>query len=174
MNPETLLAALLFALVSWHLWQRNLAHMVAWIVIIYLVGVEVARLTSMVALLVAIAGLYMITQVTKNSWENFENETEEKPSKKKEEESKPEPAPPKTSDPHVDVGTTILHAYRNLSPEQIGGMRRDTKELLGLQKELMGSLSEMKPAIEQGAELLKTFSTFFGKPGEDGAAPPGL
>jgi hypothetical protein len=34
---------------------------------------------------------------------------------------------------------------------------------MGLQKELMGSLSEMKPAIEQGAELLKTFSQFFGK-----------
>jgi hypothetical protein len=31
----------------------------------------------------------------------------------------------------------------------------------------MGSLGEMKPAIEQGAELLKTFSTFFG----DGASP---
>jgi len=42
-------------------------------------------------------------------------------------------------------------------------MRRDTKELMALQKELMGSLSEMKPAIEQGAELLKTFSQFFGK-----------
>jgi hypothetical protein len=68
-----------------------------------------------------------------------------------------EPAPPKTDDPHVDIGTTILHAYRNLSPEQIGGMRHDTKELLSLQKELMGSLAEMKPAIEQGAELLNTF-----------------
>jgi hypothetical protein len=31
----------------------------------------------------------------------------------------------------------------------------------------MGSLAEMKPAIEQGAELLKTFGTFFGKQ-EDG------
>jgi hypothetical protein len=72
------------------------------------------------------------------------------------------------------LGTTILHAYRNLTPEQIGGMRKDTKELMELQKELMGTLAEMKPAIEQGAELLKTFSTFFGKPGQDGGAPPGL
>jgi hypothetical protein len=91
-----------------------------------------------------------------------------KPAVKKE--SDPTPAPPKTSDPHVDIGTTILHAYRNLSPEQIGGMRRDTKELMGLQKELMGSLAEMKPAIEQGAELLKTFGTFFGKDGEQPVA----
>jgi hypothetical protein len=91
--------------------------------------------------------------------ETFENEEKEKPEKKED----PTPAPPKTDEPHVDIGTTILHAYRNLTPEQIGGMRRDTKELMGLQKELMGSLAEMKPAIEQGAELLKTFSTFFGK-----------
>jgi len=169
MSPDTLLAGALFLLVVYHLVQRNLGHMAVWVAIIYLVGVEVARLSSMVALLVGIVALYLICQVTK---ENFENEQgEDKPKK---EDSKPEPAPPKTSDPHVDVGTTILHAYRNLSPEQIGGMRKDTKELLGLQKELMGSLSEMKPAIEQGAELLRTFSTFFGKPGEDGAPPPGL
>jgi hypothetical protein len=93
--------------------------------------------------------------------ENFENEEDPKNKEKN-----PDPAPPKTDDPHVDIGSTILHAYRNLSPEQIGGMRKDTKELLSLQKELMGSLAEMKPAIEQGAELLKTFSTFFGE------APP--
>ena len=42
-------------------------------------------------------------------------------------------------------------------------MKRDTKELMELQKELMGTLAEMKPAIEQGAELLGTFSQFFGK-----------
>ena len=101
----------------------------------------------------------MISNITT---ETFENE-EGKSSNKKE--SDPSPAPPKTNDPHVDIGTTILHAYRNLSPEQIGGMRRDTKELMSLQKELMGSLAEMKPAIEQGAELLKTFGTFFGKEG---------
>jgi hypothetical protein len=53
-------------------------------------------------------------------------------------------------------------------------MRRDTRELMDLQKELMGSLTEMKPAIEQGAELLKTFGSFFGKPGGEGILPAGL
>jgi hypothetical protein len=110
------------------------------------------------SVLLGLVVVYLISMVTK---ENFENEEDdEKPKKGK----TPDPAPPKTDDPHVDIGTTILHAYRNLSPEQIGGMRRDTKELLSLQKELMGSLAEMKPAIEQGAELLNTFSTFFGEP----------
>lgn len=93
-------------------------------------------------------------------YEGFENE------EKEEEPSEPEPTGKST--PHVDLGTTILHAYRNLSPEQIGGMKRDTKELMELQKELMGTLAEMKPAIEQGAQLLGTFSQFFGK---DGAQP---
>ena len=81
-----------------------------------------------------------------------------------EKEEKTDPEPTGKSTPHVDLGTTILHAYRNLTPEQIGGMRKDTKELMELQKELMGTLAEMKPAIEQGAELLGTFSQFFGKP----------
>ena len=60
------------------------------------------------------------------------------------------------------LGTTIMHAYRNLSPEQIAGMRKDTKELMELQKELMGTLADMKPAIEQGAQMLSSFTTFFG------------
>ena len=169
MKPDMLLAGVLFVLVSYYLYQRNLTHMIAWVVVSYLVGVEVAKLSCVVSMLMSLVVLYLICMITRNTWEHFENE-----GKEKKEKIKPEPAPPKTSDPHVDVGTTILHAYRNLSPEQIGGMRKDTRELLDLQKELMGSLSEMKPAIEQGAELLKTFSTFFGKPGEDGASPPGL
>jgi hypothetical protein len=91
--------------------------------------------------------------------EHFEDEK-----KLEEKEEKTDPEPTGKSTPHVDLGTTILHAYRNLTPEQIGGMRKDTKELMELQKELMGTLAEMKPAIEQGAELLGTFSQFFGKP----------
>jgi hypothetical protein len=155
---DRLLGLLLFAGASYYLIQRNVGHMIAWLVILYLIARKCADFSHTVSVMFGIAGIHVICMITKNTWEGFDNE-------KKEE--KPEPASPKTSSPHVDVGTTILHAYRNLSPEQIGGMRRDTKELLGLQKELMGSLSEMKPAIEQGAELLKTFGTFFGKPGED-------
>jgi hypothetical protein len=141
--------------------QRNLVHVVVWLALIYVVASQ--AMSAVVSVLTAIVGVYLISRVTT---ETFENE-KEKPAEKKE--TDPTPAPPKTSDPHVDIGTTILHAYRNLSPEQIGGMRRDTKELMSLQKELMGSLAEMKPAIEQGAELLKTFGTFFGK---DGEQPP--
>ena len=158
---DTIIAGLLFLIVAIYLVQRRVGHMVVWVILAYILAHYLGKLSHTVSVIAGLVGIYVICQITKNTYEGFEDgEEEEKPKSKKE---SPEPAPPKTDDPHVDIGTTILHAYRNLTPEQIGGMRRDTKELMGLQKELMGSLSEMKPAIEQGAELLKTFSQFFGK-----------
>jgi hypothetical protein len=160
MKGDTLTAGSLFVVTAVYLAQRNLAHMILWLALVYLLSTELGGVSHTVAVLAGIVGIYLISSVTRETFENEkkkEEAGEEKP-------SEPSAAPPKTDDPHVDIGTTILHAYRNLTPEQIGGMRRDTKELMELQKELMGSLSEMKPAIEQGAELLKTFSTFFGKP----------
>ena len=159
MNPDTLLGGGLFVAATVYLIQRNLVHAVVWLALIYVVASQ-SGMSHTLSVLAGIVGIYLICCVTKETFENDEHEKEENSKTKKED---PKPAPPKTSDPHVDIGTTILHAYRNLTPEQIGGMRRDTKELMGLQKELMGSLAEMKPAIEQGAELLKTFGTFFGK-----------
>jgi hypothetical protein len=166
---DTLVAGLLFAVLAIFLYQRNLPQMIVWVGLGYILGHYLGKLSHTVSVLVGVVLVYLISMITKRTWEGFEDGEDEHGEKKHKEEKdipdkkSPEPAPPKTDDPHVDIGTTILHAYRNLTPEQIGGMRRDTKELMGLQKELMGSLSEMKPAIEQGAELLKTFSQFFGK-----------
>lgn len=163
MKTDTILAGGLLALVSAYLLQRQLGSVLVWLALAIFVSYHGLKLTPFFSVLAGIVVLYVISLVTKGTYEGFENEEKEEKEEKKDQ---PSPAPPKTSDPHVDVGTTILHAYRNLTPEQIGGMRRDTRELLELQKELMGSLSEMKPAIEQGAELLKTFSTFFGDQGQ--------
>ena len=163
---DTLIAGLLFAVVAVFLYQRHLVTMIGWVILGYILAYHVGKLSHTLSVIVGLVLVYLIAMVTKKTVEGFEEEEKEEKHEKGKGESKkddPAPAPPKTNDPHVDVGTTILHAYRNLTPEQIGGMRRDTKELMGLQKELMGSLSEMKPAIEQGAELLSTFSQFFGK-----------
>jgi hypothetical protein len=166
---DTLIAGLLFALVAVFLYQRGLVQMVLWVILGYILAHHMGKLSHTVSVIVGLVVVYLISMITKRTWEGFEDGEDADGNKSHKDEKDvrdkkdPEPAPPKTDDPHVDVGTTILHAYRNLTPEQIGGMRRDTKELMGLQKELMGSLSEMKPAIEQGAELLKTFSQFFGK-----------
>ncbi len=165
MKTDTLFAGALMVAFSAYLMQKKLGSVLVWFavaVVFFRYGVKLPLTLSAIGGVVVVL---VIAMVTAKTWEGFEDEipVEEKKEKKP---SKPSPAPPKTDDPHVDVGTTILHAYRNLTPEQIGGMRRDTRELLELQKELMGSLGEMKPAIEQGAELLKTFSTFFGDQGQ--------
>jgi len=159
MKLDTVVAGGILALVAAYLLQRRLTSVLVWLALGIFVGNSLLKLNNTLSVLFGVGIIYVVSLVTKGTYEGFENEGEEE----KEDAKKPKPAPPKTDDPHLDVGTTILHAYRNLTPEQIGGMRRDTKELLDLQRELMGSLAEMKPAIEQGAELLSTFSTFFGE-----------
>jgi hypothetical protein len=160
MKLETVLAGLLLSFVGAHLLKRRLGSLLVWLGLGILFASYGLKMGNLMSVVFGVLTLFGISMITANTWEGFEDEV---PGKEKEQtKDGPSPAPPKTGDPHVDVGTTILHAYRNLTPEQIGGMRRDTRELLELQKELMGSLAEMKPAIEQGAELLQTFSTFFG------------
>ena len=157
MSIDTLLAGGLFLAAVIYLIQKNLANMIFWIVVTYLVSYNILPIPRTAGVILGIGSVYLVGYLS--TIEHFEEE------KKQKEPEEKEPSPTTTSkgtDPHVDLGTTILHAYRNLTPEQIGGMRRDTKELMGLQKELMGTLAEMKPAIEQGAELLGTFSQFFG------------
>jgi hypothetical protein len=157
---DMLIAGLLGAAAFAYLYSRNYPYAFMWTIVGYLLAYNSVFKTSRVLSVITGVVLTLIILVHPHRllFENFENEEKE--------ESEPEPTGKST--PHVDLGTTILHAYRNLSPEQIGGMKRDTKELMELQKELMGTLAEMKPAIEQGAQLLGTFSQFFGK---DGAPP---
>lgn len=155
---DSLVAGVLSVGVTLYFLKKNVPQMLMWVLVGYLVSYNFLVHSRALSILLGIALSYLVCYVSTR--EHFE---EEKKLEEKEESSKDPQATGKSS-PHVDLGTTILHAYRNLSPEQIGGMRKDTKELMELQKELMGTLAEMKPAIEQGAELLGTFSQFFGKP----------
>jgi hypothetical protein len=150
---DSLIAGVLFIAVAVYLYKRNVSHLLFWILITYVVSYNLLEISRTIAILLGVAAAYAVCYYS--TYEHFEQED-----LKKKEDKEPEATGKST--PHVDLGTTILHAYRNLSPEQIGGMKRDTKELMELQKELMGTLAEMKPAIEQGAELLGTFSQFFG------------
>lgn len=154
---DSLVAGVLSVGVTLYFLKRNVPQMLMWILIGYLVSYNFFVHSRTISLLLGIGLAYVVCYISTR--EHFEDEK-----KLEEKEEKTDPEPTGKSTPHVDLGTTILHAYRNLTPEQIGGMRKDTKELMELQKELMGTLAEMKPAIEQGAELLGTFSQFFGKP----------
>ena len=164
MKVDTLVGGLLFTVVAAKLMQKGLVSIIVWFMLASAIAYYSLRTPLTISVAIGVIVIYGLSLLTQRTYEGFEDEVPVE-EKKEENPKNPSPAPPKTDDPHVDIGTTILHAYRNLSPEQIGGMRKDTRELLELQKELMGSLTEMKPAIEQGAELLKTFSTFFGDAG---------
>lgn len=158
---DTLLAGLLVVASSMYFVRKNHTRFVAWIILGTLLGKYLLKLTWSLAALLAI-GLVVLITWRSCAWhvERFENEAKSE---------KAAPKEPSAKDPHVDLGTTIMHAYRNLSPEQISGMRKDTKELMELQKELMGTLADMKPAIEQGSQMLANFQSFFGS-GDPAAA----
>ncbi len=64
--------------------------------------------------------------------------------------------------PHIDSGSTLLKAMESFKPEQISSMTEDTKKLIETQKNLMGMLSTMRPILQDGKQLLDTFSGMFG------------
>jgi gas vesicle protein len=87
--------------------------------------------------------------------ERFEDKNEEE---KKEEKEKKDDEP----EPHMDMGTTIMNAYKRMKPEQVQQMQEDTKELMETQRQLMDTISMLGPQVQQGAELVKTFQGMFG------------
>ena len=67
--------------------------------------------------------------------------------------------------PKLDSGSTLLKAMESFKPEQMNAMTDDTKKLLETQKSLMGMLTQMRPVLADGKELLQTFSGMFGNSG---------
>ena len=130
---DSLVAGVLSVGVTLYFLKRNVPQMLMWILIGYLVSYNFFLRSRTISLLLGIGLAYVVCYISTR--EHFEDEK-----KLEEKEEKTDPEPTGKSTPHVDLGTTILHAYRNLTPEQIGGMRKDTKELMELQKELMVDL----------------------------------
>jgi hypothetical protein len=63
---------------------------------------------------------------------------------------------------HLDAGTTFMNAYKSLKPDQIAAMTKDTQELMQTQKQLMSTLSTLKPLIQDGKEMMNMFQGYFG------------
>ena len=66
------------------------------------------------------------------------------------------------SGPKLDAGKTIMKAMESFDSNTIGSMTDDTKKLLETQKSLMSMLTQMRPVLADGKELLQTFSGMFG------------
>lgn len=160
MKVDTVVAAtmLLFAVVF--LVQRKVGYLAVWLLLITVVigyGVRMP-LTAAVTLGVGTVAvvIYISGETLKEKYEN--------PSKKEKnvDDDEPKPNDTESKDHHLDAGTTILHAFQKLNPEQVLQMRDDTKELMDTQKQLVETLSSLGPQVQQGAELVKSFQGMFG------------
>ena len=56
--------------------------------------------------------------------------------------------------------------YKSLSNKQIKGLNHDTKSLVKTQEQLMSTLKEMGPVLEQGKSIIGAFDSFFGDGGK--------
>ena len=166
---DTAIALLILMVAVAFLVQRNLGYVAVWLVVITAVigyGVKMpltAAVTISVATVVAV--ILISGQTLKERYEN-PSKGEEKDTDEKEPEphskSKSEQISDNNLNAHLDAGTTILHAFQKLNPEQVLQMRDDTKELMETQKQLVETLSSLGPQVQQGAELVKSFQGMFG------------
>jgi hypothetical protein len=67
--------------------------------------------------------------------------------------------------PMLDAGGTLMKAMSSFDPDTTKKMTQDTKQLLETQKSLMNMLTQMRPILADGKELLQTFSGIFGNGG---------
>uniref|UniRef100_A0A6C0B5Y5 Uncharacterized protein n=1 Tax=viral metagenome TaxID=1070528 RepID=A0A6C0B5Y5_9ZZZZ len=168
-NVDTAVASLLLLVTIVFLVQRQLGYLAVWLVLITVVvgyGVRMPLTAAVTLGIATIAGVVLISgQALK---ENYENPTESDEKKDKEKHEKKDPEPhtdsksAKIEESHLDAGTTVLHAFQKLNPEQVLQMRDDTKELMDTQKQLVETLSALGPQVQQGAELVKSFQGMFG------------
>lgn len=62
---------------------------------------------------------------------------------------------------NFDPEKTLQETYRSLTKDQTSGLNRDTKELIKTQQQLMGTLKDMGPVLEQGKTIISAFDSFF-------------
>ena len=163
---DTAVASLLLLATIVFLVQRRLGYLAVWLVLITAVvgyGVRMPLTAAVTLGIATIAGVVLVSgQALKENYEN-PTESDEKKSKKSDKKEEPEPhSSSKSEDSHLDAGTTVLHAFQKLNPEQVLQMRDDTKELMETQKQLVETLSSLGPQVQQGAELVESFKGMFG------------
>ena len=61
-----------------------------------------------------------------------------------------------------DAKKSYNSTYKSMSPLQVNGLKKDTKDLLTTQTQLMSTLKEMGPVLQQGKSIIGAFDSFFG------------
>ena len=173
-SADFAVAAVLFLVSIVFLVQSKLGYLAAWLVVVVVVMKYGARMPWTVSVGGAVATVAAVIYISGETIkERYENPSKDEDKKKKEkDEDAPDPHTEKDKDKHehvgkddkeahLDAGTTILHAFQKLKPDQVLQMRNDTKELMETQKQLVDTLSSLGPQVKQGAELVKSFGSMF-------------
>ena len=160
MKVDTVVAATMLLIAVVFLVQRKVGYLAVWLLLITVVigyGVRMPLTGAVVLGVGTVAAVVYISGETLK--EKYENPSKKEKEKEKEEE--PEPHDTESKEHHLDAGTTILHAFQKLNPDQVLQMRDDTKELMETQKQLVDTLSSLGPQVKQGAELVESFKSMF-------------
>jgi hypothetical protein len=158
MNDAAIASILILGTLAF-LARRNLTYLATWLVLITIVLAYGARLRYTPAVILAIGVVIAVIWVSGTRLrEQFENEKGEEDEKAEPKEAGDDESP----EPHLDMGSTLLSAYKRMKPEQVSQMRNDTKELMETQQQLIETLSMLGPQVQQGAELVKSFQGMFG------------
>lgn len=175
-NVDTGVAALLLLISIVFLVQRRVGYLAVWLLLVTVVigyGVRMPLTLAVTLGIATVAAVVLLSsQALREGYENPNESKDKKESSKgdKKEDSEPKPHSPSKGDKtednnmdvHLDAGTTVLHAFQKLNPEQVLQMRDDTKELMETQQQLMETLSSLGPQVKQGAELINSFKGMFG------------
>lgn len=164
---DILIASVLFVGAEVYLLNRNLGYLSAWLLLVTIVLSYGARLKYTPAVLMSIGVVGLVIWLSGSFYrERFEDkdqgEDEESVSEQRKRDSRPQSDTTNDPEPHIDMGSTLLSAYKRMKPEQVKQMREDTKELMETQQQLIQTLSMLGPQVQQGAELIKTFQGMFG------------
>lgn len=62
---------------------------------------------------------------------------------------------------NFDPQQSLKETYKSLTKYDSEGLNKDTKDLIKTQQQLMGTLKDMGPVLEQGKSIISAFDSFF-------------
>ncbi len=100
---------------------------------------------------------------TKDTKKNNKKENDENKDDTNEEETNEEEEKKDNEEFYIDTKGSFKENLNSLSDKEITSLNKDTKELINTQKQLLETLSNMKPALADGKKILDSFKDYFGK-----------
>jgi len=108
---------------------------------------------------------------TKDSKENYEDEVEDEGEEDEDEVGEEDED---VEEFNLDSKGSFYENYQSLTPKQVKGLNKDTRNLIKTQKSLIETLNNMGPALKDGRQILDTFKNYFGSEQDIGAAMKNL